>query len=360
MKILFVLEHFYPYIGGAEKLFYELSTNLAVQGFEVIVVTTQFDKKLSLVENHNGLKIVRVKCNNRYAFTFLSIPKIIRYAKGCDVIHTTTYNAALPAIIAGKIRRKPVFVTFHEVWGKLWKQLPFTSFLEKNAFYLFEKMLLNLPFDKFIAVSEFTKSKLIEAGVPESKVVRIYNGIEYDKFKDYQHKPPDVFTYTYFGRLGISKGLDLLIPAASELSKSYPDTKLKLIIPKQPKGTFDRIMGLIQSYSLESYVEIHHNLSRERLYEELLNSSCVAIPSYSEGFCFAAAETVALGVPIISSHLGALKEVVSGKFVAMMDQTSVGLYDALEMAYLEKWTETPIENYDLSDSIDRYIDLYKL
>ena len=62
MKILFVLEHFYPYIGGAEKLFYALATNLAKEGFEVIVVTTQFDKKLPLVEFHKNVKIIRVKC----------------------------------------------------------------------------------------------------------------------------------------------------------------------------------------------------------------------------------------------------------------------------------------------------------
>jgi len=358
MKILFVLEHFYPYIGGAEKLFYELTTKLASQDYEIIVVTTQFDKKLPLEELHKGVKIVRVKCNNRYAFTFFSIPKIIQNAKGCDLIHTTTYNAAMPAIVAGKFMRKPVFVTFHEVWGKLWKQLPFTSFIEKNAFYLFEKLLLNLPFHKFIAVSEFTKSKLMEYGVSENKIVRIYNGIDYDIFKNYQPKSPEVFTYTYFGRLGISKGLDLLIPAAAEFSKTYPNSKLKLIIPKQPKGIYDQVKKLISSYDLDSHIELHHNLSRERLYEELLKSSCIVIPSYSEGFCFAAAETVALNVPIISSHQGALKEVVSGRFIEMKEQSQKALYNALEKAILQNWTETPIKYYHLSDSIKMYSEMY--
>lgn len=358
MKILFVLEHFYPYIGGAEKLFYELSTNLSSQGYEIIVVTTQYDKSLPLVENHKNVKIVRVKCKNRFTFTFLSLPKVIQNAKGCNLIHTTTYNAALPAILAGKIKRKPVFVTFHEVWGKLWKQLPFTSFFQKNAFYLFEKMLLKLPFHKFIAVSEFTKSKLIESGIPENKIVRIYNGIEYEDFKGFQHNPPDIFTYTYFGRLGISKGLDLLIPAAAKFSKSYPNSKLKLIIPKEPKGMNDEVMKLITSYNLESHIEFHNNLPRKKLYQELLNSSCVLIPSYSEGFCFAAAETVALNVPIISSHQGALKEVVSGLFIEMEKLSSSALYNALEKAYLQNWTETPIKYYHLNDSIKMYEEMY--
>jgi len=359
MKILFVLEHFYPYIGGAEKLFYVLSTNLAKQGYEIVVVTTRYDNKLPKEEVHKGVKIVRVKCYNRFVFTFLSIPKILRHARGCDLIHTTTYNAALPALLSGKLMGKPVFVTFHEVWEKLWKQLPFTSAIARNAFYLFEKLLLHLPFHKFIAVSDFTKSKLIEQGIPENKVVRIYNGIDYDAFNEYQHHPPERFTYTYFGRLGISKGLDLLIPAAAKFRDAHPNSKLKLIIPRQPKGIYNQIMQLISDHQLESYVEIHHNLSREQLYRELLNSSCVVIPSYSEGFCFAAAEAVALGVPIVSSDLGALKEVVSRRFIKMKEQSAEGLKEALKEAYQEEWVDNAIQYYHLEDSIDRYAEIYK-
>jgi len=100
MKILFVLEHFYPYIGGAEKLFYTLSTNLASQGYEVVVVTTRYDKKLKSNEEHEGVKIIRVNCFNRFGFTVFSLPKVIEHAKDCNLIHTTTYNAALPAMIS--------------------------------------------------------------------------------------------------------------------------------------------------------------------------------------------------------------------------------------------------------------------
>jgi len=359
MKILFVLEHFYPYIGGAEKLFYELSTNLTDQGYEIVVVTTQFDAALPLVEMHKGVKIVRIQCRNRYAFTWYSIPKVWHHAKDCDLIHTTTYNAALPAIIAGKLRGKRVFVTFHEVWGSLWRQLPFISWIARNTFYYFEKMLLLLPFDKFIAVSEFTKRKLKEAGIKEQKIIRIYNGIEYDRFARHTFTPPETFTYTFFGRLGISKGLDLLIPAAAKFREEYPDTKFRLIIPQEPADIFAQIKQLIVDYGLTSYVEIQHNLPRAALYTTLLNSSCVVIPSYSEGFCFAAAETVALGVPIISSDRGALREVVSGRYVSMNEQTVEALHEALGKAYRQEWTDEPLRYYHLRDSLEAYIKLYK-
>lgn len=357
-KILFVLEHFYPYIGGAEKLFYVLTTALVKRGYEITVITTQFDKELRKEEMHEGVKIIRINCFNRFAFTFLSLPKVIQYGRNCDLIHTTTYNAALPASLAAKIVGKPVFVTFHEVWGDLWKQLPFTSFIQRNAFYYFEKILLKLPFDKFIAVSEFTKSELIKHKIPASKIARIYNGIEYEDFKDYTHSPPEVFTFTYFGRLGISKGLNLLIPAAADFRASFPASKFKLIIPKYPKPLYQIIIELIRKHDLEDYIEFHHNLPREVLRQEILNSSCVVISSYSEGFCFAAAETVALNVPIISSNKGALTEVISGPHISMNEMSVSELSHALRNAYLQKWSEKPIRYFHFKDTIDAYTQLY--
>ena len=359
LKILFVLEHFYPYIGGAEKLFYVLTTALVEESYEVVVVTTRFDEKLPSEEFHKGVKIFRVNCKNRFAFTIFSLPKVLKQARDASIIHTTTYNAALPAILVGKMLRIPVFVTFHEVWGDLWKRLPYTSFIERQGFYYFEKLLLHLPFNKYIAVSEFTKEKLQQHGISETKIIRIYNGINYDSFDGFQYSPTELFTFTYFGRLGISKGLDLLIPAAAKFRKAFPNSKLKLIIPKHPKPLYKRIRGLIKNYDLESYIDFKHNLPRADLYQELLQSSCVVISSYSEGFCFAAAEAVALKVPIISSHQGALPEVISGKFIVMEEMTVDALAVALEKAYHQNWNETPIRYFALEKTQEEYMNLYR-
>ena len=359
-RILFVLEHFHPYIGGAEKLFYQLTTGLVKKGNEVTVLTTRFDDQLPKKEIHQGVKIIRINCSNRFSFTFLSLPKIIQLARKHDIIHTTTYNAALPAVLGGKLMRKKVFVTFHEVWGDLWWRLPFISFGSKVAFWFFEKILLILPFDKYIAVSEFTKNKLIKQGVAARKVTRIYNGVDYDSFTNILKPPqPSHFTFTYFGRLGISKGLDLLIPAVAELKKTTLDFTFKLIIPTVPKPLFDQIMKLIVDHDLHSNIELHHNLPKEILHQELLQSSCVVIPSYSEGFCFAAAESVAMLIPVISSHQGALQEVVSGRFIRMKQMSVDGLTTALKMGYKKQWTDGSINFFHLHDAIFNYLKLYE-
>ena len=359
MKVLFVLEHYYPYIGGAEMLFQLLAESLAAKSYEVTVLTTRFKNTLVKEEIYNGVNIVRLNLPNRFLFTFLSLPKIIHYAKEADLIHTTTYNAAFPAWFAAKLTSRKIIVTFHEVWSKLWFRLPFASKLEKYLFYSFEQLLLKLPFDHYIAVSKFTQEALIKEGIRKERISQIYNGLYYDQFRGYKHQPPKQFTYTYFGRLGISKGLDFLLPAAKRFSETYPNSRLILILPKRPAKMYQQVLRIIETSDLTSYIQLRHELSREELFEQICHSSCVVIPSHSEGFCFVAAETVALRVPIISSGQGALKEVVSGKFLEMDKLNEQSLFDCLCLAFQGDWQTKPPLQYTMSTALSQYIKLYE-
>ena len=359
MKILFVLEHYYPYIGGAEKLFQLLAEALAGEGHKVKVLTTRFRNDLPAQDQHKGVDIIRINCRNRFLFSFLSLPHVLRHAKQADLIHTTTYNAAPPAWLAAKVCRKKVIITFHEVWGKLWFNLPFASRFLRTGFYLFEKLVLSLSFDHYIAVSDFTKQKLIGEKIPVQKISKIYNGLYYEDLAKHKYEPPKKFTYTYFGRLGISKGLDLLLPAAKMFSELYPESSLVLIIPKNPKKMFKQIEQLIADLELTDHVIIRQELSTTDLRTQITNSSCVVIPSYSEGFCFVAVETVAMQVPIISSGQGALKETVSGSYLEMEEMTAKSLFENLQKAKLEKWEYREVKKFEMKDALKAYLQLYQ-
>jgi len=359
MKILFVLEHYHPYIGGAERLFTQLTRTLAGKGYTVTVITTLHDPSLPALEEEHGVRIIRLRCWNRYLFTFLSLPKVFRQARHCDFIHTTTYNAALPAWIAGKLLNKKVVVTFHEVWAKLWFKLPFIKWWERMLFYYYEQFILQCRFDRYVAVSGYTNKSLQQVGIPAHKLITIYNGIDYDVFRAYRSKSPKIFTYTYLGRLGISKGLDLLLPAARQFSLKYPKSKLQLILPKYPRALYKRISNWIRELELEDHIMLFHNLPRAQLYETMCQSSCIVIPSYSEGFCFAAAETMALEIPIISSQRGALGEVVSGRYIAMEAMTSTALTEALIKAKNGRWREKPFKRFPHDRSVEQYLEMYE-
>ena len=109
MKMLFVLEYFYPHIGGAERVFYYQTIELAKKDKVTVVTVKTEDTKER--EKINGVDIIRVKTPDwaqRYWFMLLSLPHLFRLVPKYDVIHTTTYNAALPAWIVSKIYNKKI------------------------------------------------------------------------------------------------------------------------------------------------------------------------------------------------------------------------------------------------------------
>ncbi|PHN06456.1 glycosyltransferase family 4 protein [Flavilitoribacter nigricans] len=361
MKILFVLENYYPNIGGVETLFKILIERLVAANHECTVVTSQLHPDDPLDESLPGLRIIRIPVSNRYLFTLQALRPVWRHIGTCDLVQTTSYNAALPAFLIAFLRRKKIVVTFHEAWGKLWFRLPFMGRIGKIAHYLFEQLLLKLPFDRFVAVSHSTARRLLEEGVSEKRIETIYNGIDYQEFErpELPSENEPKFTFTYFGRLGISKGLDLLIEAAAQIRQSLPDSRLQLIVPQEPAEFLDWLQGAIQQNGLEDYVVLRHHLSFHDLKKAIVQSDCVVIPSYSEGFCFAAVETVALGTPIISSGQAALPEVVGGKYIEMESLSVDDLAKAMTAAYRGAWQEKTLVRFELETTVEAYLELYR-
>lgn len=356
MKILFVLEHYAPLIGGSEKHFEQLCEGLAKKGHRVTVLTSG-RKDLARYEIRNQIEVIRIKVPNRFLFTFFSIFRLFRLAAKYDLIHTTSYNAALPSFLVARHYKIPAVITFHEVWGKLWFQLPFLRLHERILFYLFEQFLLKLNFNKVIAVSKFSE-KVLNNSYRKHTLAQIYNGIQYVKRSNKRgHHPEKIFTY--FGRLGVSKGLDLLLPAAKTALSVFPDYKLQLIVPKQPRRLYQAVINSIGQLGIQEKVILHESMSNEELHERLISSAFVVVPSYSEGFCFAAAEAVALDIPVVAAEQGALPEVVGGKHVFVEEQTVSCWSKSLKRAISGDWSHTTTSSFPVEETLKNHLQLYQ-
>ena len=85
MRVLFVLENYFPFVGGAETLFQHVCEGLAEKGHTVTVVTSS-QPGAPAFEVLNSVTIHRVKCphrGSRYWFTFLAIPWLVINALIC-------------------------------------------------------------------------------------------------------------------------------------------------------------------------------------------------------------------------------------------------------------------------------------
>ncbi len=359
MKVLFLLEYYHPHIGGVETLFKSLAEELAKENSEVIIITNQFDEHLPTKEVESNITIRRYNFLNRYVFTFFAWIPALWHLRGVDIIHTTSYNAGLPAWIVSRLCGKKIIITFHEYWGNLWFELPWLNGVSRRLNSMFEKVLSKLPFDKIVAVSDYTMMSLQKSGVDSHRLKRIYNGIDYNEFdKRSTEVRPDgaTFQFLYFGRVGYSKGLDVLIKAISYIPIDL-DFELCLILPDEP--LLKKITELIDTQQLASKkIKVVSSLSFDKLKTSISKSDCVVIPSYSEGFCFAAVETMAIGTPIISSGRGALSEVVGGQHIVMTQHDPETLASCMQRAMVGDWEETVVREFPLHVTVDQYIELY--
>jgi glycosyltransferase involved in cell wall biosynthesis len=363
MKILFVLEYYYPHVGGVETLFKTLIEALAKKGHHIRIITMRYDTNLPKKEKTGNIEINRIATKSRYIFTIKAIWSVFKASKKVDLIQTTSYNAAIPAYLGRIFSRKKVVITFHEVWGKLWFKLPFISKPSALLHAIFEQLLLKIPFTHFIAVSDFTKNKLIQSGIAVSNVSKIYNGIDYSLYPTrIKSSSPfkSSFHIVYFGRAGISKGLDILIHGCIAFLKTRIDCNLSLVLPKNKDIITSYLLKEIEHSGLNDRIKLTGRLSDEDLITFLGTADVIVIPSYSEGFCFAAVEAIALGIPVIASSNGALQEVISGSHLFLESFTHQGLKEALDKAINNEWLHLPIRKFELSETITEYEKLYQI
>jgi glycosyltransferase involved in cell wall biosynthesis len=159
--------------------------------------------------------------------------------------------------------------------------------------------------DAFIALTDFQREKLIEAGLPKDRV--------YVKPHFYPDPPAPVAwqerqdRVVYVGRLGAYKGVHLLVEAWQQWGSDAP--KLEIIGEGPERKQLEQMAATgpwpdqrISFVGQLSFLEAQARLAKARLL--VLPSLCF------EGFPMVIREAFALGVPVVASRIGALEEIV--------------------------------------------------
>lgn len=123
------------------------------------------------------------------------------------------------------------------------------------------------------------------------------------------------YSVLYFGRPGISKGLEYLIDALPMAAREIPNLKAVLIVSGDDKERSDSMRNKIRETGMENRIVWIPGVKYVELREHLSAVDAVVVPSLVEGFGFSAAETCALGKNLVYSNAAALPEVVFGNVV---------------------------------------------
>lgn len=371
MKILFVVEFYFPRIGGIEIVVKEIAERLVKMSHEVHVITVKLPDT-EIYEEINGVKVHRVSVlqkGSRYWFdSFFSIPKILKIGRECDIIHVADYVNAFPPWVASKLLRKKCIITVHEPLGALWKNLGGMNYFSAKLHQIFERILISLPFDMHISVSRYTKNCLRFAGIKDKKLKVIYNGLDYDLFNPMKADSSkirrklnlgDEFIYMSFGRPGITKGIEYLIKAVPLISKKICKSKLLLILANEPRNRYGVILRMIRDSGVEDNIILLNPIPRNELPNYIAAADCVVVPSLSEGFGFTAAEACAMEKPVVATDVGSLPEVVSGRYILIEPRNPEAIAEGVEKVYKGGIEDNSEKVFSWGASVEKYLDVYK-
>ncbi len=156
--------------------------------------------------------------------------------------------------------------------------------------------------DRFIAISDFQKRKMIEHGVPGEKIIRVYNAVD-------PGDPPAETTggggyLLYFGRVERVKGVLTLAEAAAKL----PEIPFKIVGDGDAKP---ELVELLKERKIKN-VELVGFTRGDELRRLIRGSLATVLPAqWYEPFGLTVLESFAQCRPVIASRIGALPELIS-------------------------------------------------
>ncbi len=371
MRILFVIEYYHPYIGGAEYIFKQLAEKLASRGHSVKVVTTHL-KDTDYSEILNGVEIERVKVPafaDRIFFGVLGILKMLKNSRSFDIIHTTPYTAAPAAFLAAKLTRRPIVYTSLEVIGNRWKDVEKNS-LVARIYKAVERFVVKLPYDWHASISEATQRDTEAVGVKASKTSVIYPGVDDLYIKENlssngqmrkTHKiAADDFVYLYFGRPGITKGVEYLIRAAELIQQDNGKAHLALVLAEEPRAEYLRMRHMVEESRVSDHIHlVEATHDRRKIANYILSADCVVVPSITEGFGLTTAEACALNIPVVATHVGSIPEVISGRHLLIKPGSPEAISRAVLRIQQGDWEQTPKKIFSWDRMVSEYEDVYR-
>ena len=231
-----------------------------------------------------------------------------------DIVHTrnlSTLEAQLPAYFAG------VNFRIHGEHGRDVHDLDNTS----SKYRILRRGIR--PFvDRYTAVSvELTNYLIEDIKVPSSRVTRICNGVDTEKFSPAENKslarnklqPPfegkNRIIFGTIGRMQAVKDQVTLAKAFIELVKTTTDGERKFALVLVGDGPLrEQALSLIQEAGLESITWLPG--ARDDTPEFLRMFDVFVLPSLAEGISNTILEAMASGLPVIATDVGGNSELV--------------------------------------------------
>lgn len=294
-------------IGGAERVIETIALGLDSNLFKVEVWCLVKGGKVaeSLAKRGIAVRILGLTSYYNPANIF-KLAALIRHSRAM-IIHSHGYYASTFARLAAILVRRLIIITHVHT----------TQYGMRLRNHLIDRLLSRIT-DKIICISQAVQDFVVnKEGINPDLTTIIYNGI---------NLPPNTKDSSSQGNIlkliGLNsnhvvvivvaslqphKGHKVLIEAFAKIIKKAPHTRL-IIIGEGPLK--DSLSGLVSKKGLSMYIKFLGE--QDNVYQYLSISDLFVLPSIErEGLGLALIEAMAMGLPVIGSDLGGIKELIA-------------------------------------------------
>lgn len=353
--------------GGGTGKYCEMLFGALPESVNIFVITRRLgkQKKYEKVENVttyrykalNGRRLRHISLailNSIFSFRIIKKEKI-------DIIHSHMLVSNIPAIIIGKLIRKPVVIVSH---GALYhKYLPEFNNFRRRIERVLERYLYPFATKNIMFCNHDVETYIKITGKDLGNFEVISTGFELNNTT----KPEFNFSnrkikLLFVGRLLKIKAIDKLIIAISKMSSIYKSKILLEIIGEGEEKT--NLISLTKSFHLESVIKFHGYIQDPIDYYRKADIFCLV--SDTEGQSLALMEAMAnysaciindFGVPFADDSVITLSknepDLIKSKIIELLDN-----YELIKIFALNGRDEIE-KNFSVNIFGEKYHELYK-
>lgn len=283
-----------------------------------------------------------------------------------DIVQTHVLKANLYGIVAAKLARVPIIIgtemTLKDIAPSGLKRLR-----DRLIHPIIKKIAINYC-DKFIVVSRF----IMQEWFPDyhsDKIEVLYPPFCLEKYNlatnsSSYPENTNCSTIGFVGRLSEEKGIPSLLQAMVIVRKRIADVRL-IIVGTGPLE--NKLREMTTSLGLNS--NVHFVGFKENVFEILGQMNVFVLPSRTEACPIVVLEAMAMGLPVVASHVGGIPELVRDSETGIlfpynnptkMAEALIDLLQDKEKAKMmgKKGKEIAFEEFHPSKFVNRLQDLY--
>ena len=282
-------------IGGLERMTVDLAIQLHRRGNEVSVVCLRKSGPLEQVLHDAGIPTFAL--NKPEGIHLKTFSALVRYLKrtGADVVHTHNIAVHHYGAVAGRIARVPAIINTRHGLG---------HYYDDKAERLFARACRLT--DRVVAVSSAAYDHFVSTSrVPAKKWTYIYNGIPVERFNFTPAGAPGEICFGTVGRLDAIKDHRGILEAFARVRADYPQIRLRILGDGPCRMMLE---DYVRELRLADVVEFEG--ASLDVPGFLAGLDVFVMGSKSEGLPLAILEAMAAGLPVATTAVGGIPELI--------------------------------------------------